>query len=639
MRWVFICAGMLLIGLLLALPVLWSPPVFVDVGGFAQPRKADPLIYDRYIEDAPFVRAAHAPEPDTLLDATQTTYRWLMPQAGVYVPAVGSSTLLVTLRVLPPPLASVPLTLAVDGAALNASLPPEPRVIRWFVPRSAAQDFKATVASRPFVAPGDQRELGIALDLLIVQPLSRWPFAGYTWLLAVAVVLIVGCAVKASGFRYSSAVAGSGAVTALLVYGLVMHRQVVAFGLARWLVVALSGCLTIVVWRVWSARWGDFSPSMHQAITRLIALTALAWGIRMVGLWHPQANHSDVPLHVHNLVAVMQGELFFTEGLPAEAGGGQSPYPPLLYILIQPFMLLWPDPAAWLVVLLALVALLDALIVPLLWWAIFDPAAPQQQRWAWWSAALYLVPLTALRSLTIGELTNVGGQTIGVLALLACVLWLRRAGSWRTGVLVLALFGLAALSHVGVLVALGLSGTLWALGLLVARQWNALRSLVAVGGGALLLFAVLYVSAFIGDAPFQNAAAVSLPALALSTKLWITLQAHVLHWNADTFIGWWGAALAGWLLVRRQGSRWTLPLAAWLAAAPVAWLSLVWSAQTIRWWLWVLPALCIAVGALLTLLYSRRPWLAAMVWLVFQLHALAAWLAFIAAYRTGNFIP
>ena len=72
----------------------------------------------------------------------------------------------------------------------------------------------------------------------------------------------------------------------------------------------------------------------------VIALILLAAALRLGGMLHPHARFSDDGLNANNLIGFTSGQVFFTEGLPSESGGGQAPYPPGQYIVFAPAQLL-----------------------------------------------------------------------------------------------------------------------------------------------------------------------------------------------------------------------------------------------------------------------------------------------------------
>src|SRR6185503_2842117 len=62
----------------------------------------------------------------------------------------------------------------------------------------------------------------------------------------------------------------------------------------------------------------------HQS--PVVALILLAVALRLGGMLHPHAIFSDDGLNANNMIGFTSGQVYFTEGLPSEAGGGQAPY-------------------------------------------------------------------------------------------------------------------------------------------------------------------------------------------------------------------------------------------------------------------------------------------------------------------------
>jgi hypothetical protein len=149
---------------------------------------------------------------------------------------------------------------------------------------------------------------------------------------------------------------------------------------------------------------------------QLLGLVLLAFALRMAGMLHPQALFSDLGFHANNLFAVSLGQVFFTAGLPSDAGGGRTPYPPGAYLMLLPGALLAVGDEARKLLVQGGIALLDSLALVLIW--IVLRRAGFSVIGAALGAACYLLPTPALESFSIGEYANLGGQAL-VLPLLA----------------------------------------------------------------------------------------------------------------------------------------------------------------------------------------------------------------------------
>lgn len=585
--------------------------------------------------DLPYLRDVYAPEPATLTISTTETYRWTRPQAAVAVPAIGGAAL-ATLRVLPPPAPSVPLTLTANGRLATVALPPGPRIVAVLAP--AAGDGAAHIGLEvpAYLPPGDPRELGLALDWARVRSLGGRPFAPWALLGQLGGVLaLIAAGAALSGLelrvaRWTVLLAGAGLALwlALARFSLALFGGplLLSAGLACGLL--LAGRLALLAPAPGGIPRAEWLP--------VLGLAALGFGLRLAGMRHPQANFSDLMLHVNNWDGAARGGFFFTEGLTCEAGAGRSPYPPGVYAALLPLLAFGGDHA---LLLQVGAALLDALVIPLLWWLARD-RSPQHGRAALAAAALYVLPPPILKSLTIGELAQVGGLALAMPGVAALIAWARRGMPWRWLPGVVAALALGGLVHSGVLISFGLWGVAWCGLLLLRRSWREAGRLALAGALGAGLAAALYFSAYLGD-PTLAGAVPGCPTLTpLAGKL-ANLVRGLLRPDAPLPIWLLALGVAGWLASRRSHPALALPLAAWLLAALLSQVSLLWSEQTVRWIHFLYPGVCVGAGLALAALAGRgRTGRGAAAGVVAgaMLLALAWWIVQIAAYRTGNFI-
>lgn len=631
--------GGVVIGLLLCWLALQRPISFtLDIGGDLQRGAADEVSAPVY--DAPYLEGVHAPEPATLDVTTTETYRWSYPQATIHVPGLGGGSWATALRIAPPADTQPALTLSLNQQPLHVALPSAARTLHLLTPPDRTGAVTLDLQAPAYLPPGDQRELGVRLEHLAIAPLTTRLYLPWTLLGALGGTLILlGAGALLSGLRPRVTAAIVLAVGAAMALTLSLERTTLTIFAGTLLAVSAAALLVLLVGRSIGWELARNRPLDRREVALVAGLTALAFGIRLAGLRHPQANFSDLQLHVNNLEEVTAGRVIFTEGLPCRAGGGRSPYPPGTYLVLLPFQLLTPSSAAHRLVVQAGNTLLDALTIPLLWAALRQVAGPGS-RIPLLAAALYLLPLPMLRAMNIGEFANVGGQALALPAVLGLALWLGTgtSGRWRAPLLVALL--VAALSHSGVLISVALWGACCWLLLLAQRRWQVAWQLSWLGGAALLTAAVLYYSAFLGDPTLRGTnpdCPVPTPLLAKLSNLGrsvISPDSLTPPWLM--LLGAVGAALAP-----RRLPALALPLQAWLLAALLSQVSLLWSEQTVRWQHFVFPALCIGGGITLAALYERRGWgrWTATLMLSFVLiAALVFWIAQIATYRTGLFL-
>jgi hypothetical protein len=406
-----------------------------------------------------------------------------------------------------------------------------------------------------------------------------------------------------------------------------------------------ASCATIVlVCRVgfWAMARGAANDQTPLRISHrqfaIIALVVLAFALRLGGMLNPYARFSDHVFNANNLFKVSLGIVHLTAGLPEEAGGGNAPYPPGMYLLQLPAQLFFPANTAVRVLLVqSSVAFLDSLIAALIW--LLLRRAGLGQRAALFGAALYLLPPPLLESFSVGEYANIGGQFLALpaLALLALSQPAREmtdgqaSRQWFWYWLPLLCIGL--LGHLGVTMSLlSLLGCVWLVGLGSAvTQWRKARTtpprfapgLIALGGaGALLAVVLIYYSA----PPYLAILGERLTAETTVTAADNSSAQAVLADQVLSFLG----------LMRPEGRA---PLPTLLVCSCLVGLALLWSrrrqsdeqyrlgtlltawglgilllqafllvfvaSQGVRWPHFIYPALCLGAGPALAMLWRR----------------------------------
>lgn len=631
-----------LIWLALQRPLAWS----LSIGGNIT-IEGDRVYANVY--DAPYLVHVHGPEPALLHDTTlpqspdvladpPAPYRWTYPSAQINVPTLNGGASLVTLQLAPPPMPITPLTITLNGEQLTTTLPPGPRLLHLFTPSTADGSLHLHLDAPLYELPPDPRPLGVTLSTIDVQPTTWRPFVPVVLLLQlIGILLIVGIGAGLSGLTPRQAMLLMMVVAVLLAVVLALYRTPVTLFAGSALAIA-GGALLVQAALYFGGRSLVEHLQGHREWALVCGLTALGFAVRLLGMRHPQANFSDLMLHVNNLTGVARGEVVFTEGLTCEAGAGQSPYPPGVYAVLLPVLALARSADAQIWVMQAGGALLDALTIALIWWAM--RALGSRSRAALLGASLYTLPLPMLRSLTIGEFANIGGQALALPAVLGVAVWLHADQPTRWRGPILALLLLAALMHSGVLLSVGLWGVALFVVLLVQRRFRVAGQLALIGGVAAGLAVLLYYSVFIGDQRLAGTIPGCPPIVPLLTKL-RNVGRGLLDLRGDSSPLMVALGGAGLWLAWRQHSAIRLVLAAWWLGAAASQVSLLWTGQTVRWTHFLYPALCIGGGiALAALAQGNRLTrvLVAGLLLIVLLIALITWITFIVTYRTGNFI-
>jgi hypothetical protein len=594
----------------------------------------------------------------------QAPYRWTSGSTTVLVPGAGGGPYLVEIlarsgRQGEP----APTVWSSGGAELALSLPDSPRRYRLLARAERSGDLRIELRTQPYLVPGgDPRELGFVLHEVRLSSAGAglrapaWATLGW---LGLSVATVYGLALGLRLGRRWAWGAAAGAILAVA-WCLALYRP--ALGVFAPALGGLAlGCLAMaaLAWLALRVVAGERAPAWLEEARPVLALALLAFALRMGGLLHPQALFSDLGFHTNNLFRVTLGGLFFTAGLPSDAGGGQAPYPPGLYLLLVPGELFAGSGAARRLLMQGGTALLDCLAIPLIW--VLLRRAGMGVRAAAFAAACYLLPTPALEAFSIGEQANLGGQALALplLALLGMGVLGReggrrttdeggrleddrrrtKAGGRRTRgddagealsagwlALVSRPSSVVLLATATALALLGHSGVTLSVGATVAAAWlfawagrlrgragpiDSLSLTIGAGAGlalALLLFysAPIFLGAIAarGDSGDQG---VSLPQVAgdFARALAGLAPPEDRRVPLPPLLG--PAAIIGLALILRDRSAQAAPLrallGAWWAGTLLTLALLVVAGQGVRWAIFLYPALCVGAGVALDALW------------------------------------
>ena len=398
------------------------------------------------------------------------TFRWVSGDATFTLPVgrVGPLVLEAHLHGAPTPnRAPLPTLLGLPtGQALRFVLPDAQRIYRIPLASSAAPNgvLRLSMAGDTIVAEGDNRPIAFALDRLTALPLGgagqpALPLIAAEALLLAALVATLGALGAARPVRLATGAALAGA----LVYLNLAQRlwiaaaawplglgALVVCGLALFVQPALARALAAHTPPLLAQRergaGGDglFSP----ANARLLGLIVLAGAaLRLLGSLAPGYAAHDLDVQSEQFITAGNGLLYFTRHAH-EYGQGATFYPPGPYVLMLPLLTLLSTAQA----LQVGVALIDALGPALL--ALLARRLGASQRTALIAAALFCMLPISLTALWWGFMTNSAGQTLLLLFLLALLIYADRPSA-RAALFLTVAAVLAILSHVGVLLQLG----------------------------------------------------------------------------------------------------------------------------------------------------------------------------------------
>jgi hypothetical protein len=614
--WIALGCGLALWSLAYQAPYSYT----IDIGGNQQTL--------RQHDDDPYLSGFNSPEPAKLYIYKQhdrVPFRWTTDESTITIPGLGGDRWNVALKAASGrPDKTAALSRWSDGTiTLPVTVGARQEVYRFAAHVDQAGDLTLVLDTPAFEAPADPRALGIVLFQITVGqdagphlPAPR-QLALLATALALAYLLLRRLAVPAR-LTLAGALALAVAGTALLLrerttLTLIAPRLplILAGGFALTLVLDLVAARLIVF--PYTLRRGALSP--HTARMAVIGLIVLALTLRLGGILHPHARSSDDGLNTNNLIGFIHGEVFFTEGLPAESGGGPAPYPPGEYITFAPTQLLIPGGfQSYRIYMRIANALWDSLTVGLLWYLL--RRSGYQPRTALFGAALYVLPPPMLASLSVGEFANMFGQGMALLLVSMLALHARDLHRPRQFAIGLAVLALPLLSHLGITISLicllGYLVLIW-----MIRPEHRRAALALVGAGLIVggVLALLYYAAF-GDilaARFGQPASLGVDTAAptLAQKLGNQLRlADKL--GIEPLLVALGATGAIFTSLRPRGWRLSLPrpslgslLMAWWGGTFLSLGLLVFASQGVRWQAFFYPALCLGAGPACGQLWRR----------------------------------
>jgi hypothetical protein len=617
--WIALAAGLLL----WALAYQAADTYRLDLGGNLQTGR-------RY-DDEPFLGDTfNKSEPaDPIPAGTQLLLRWSKAESTIVFPGLGGGSWLARINASSGPRPTPVLSRWSDGrTTTDLTVGAAQRDYRLVVSADSAGDLTLRFATPPFDPPGDPRSLGLVMARVTVEPIAgaRLPAWRQLALLACALALAY-LLLRRFALSAAPTLACVLALAALAALLLARERMALTLLTPR-LPAILAGCYALGLALDAIYQRLDQGPRTkddiaHDHIYRrssmldrqpgIVALILLAAALRLGGVLHPHARFSDDGLNANNLIGFTSGQVYFTEGLPSESGGGQAPYPPGQYLMFAPAQLIvltLPNELTSIRLILKIAnALWDSLVVGLVWYLLHRRGlAP---RAALLGAALYALPPPLLKSLSVGEFANIFGQGLALplLALLA-----NRAGELRRPAIFAALvglLGLALLGHLGVTISLAC--LLGCLGVVWLARVSTRRASLSLGMAAALAAALvgLFYYTALGDVLFERVYTPGPMSVSLADKLTRELNRSRdlgLHPLALTL----GALGMGLLIARPRRWPYAPPQPA-LGALLLAWWGgtllslglLLFASQGVRWQSFLYPALCVGAGPALAGLWQR----------------------------------
>ena len=601
----------------------------------------------RRYDDAPFFRAINSSEPaDQVVDPTRPEcqgeptptglgcliwwweltertgrrpYRWTSDETHFVLPGVGPGRYLIELHAVGAP-GGTPVTWESAGGPRYTLTIPEGIPRRYYLLTGSGpnDELRLVMRAQSFTDPSITRELGFVLYALHTQALpTPWRIPAWpqlAWLTLITTTLYLWAIAAGSGLR--GAVVLSLLAVVSTTYSLIFHRTALTLFTPLVATLCSLGAMVTV-----AAAW--FERRTGREVAAVTALVMAAFTLRVAGMLHPHAIFSDTALQANKLFEASLGRIFLSAGLPSGAGGGMAPYPPALFILLMPFQLFGSEDHATRILLVQIgSALLDSLVAALIWLLLLRSGLGR--RAALFAAALYLLPVAALESFSIGELANLGGQALAMpfLTLLALGFATPHADRrfWSLTLLTLTLT-MALVAHSGVTLSVGaFVAAAWAMALisrLLRRPWPISPWRLGLVAAISLSFVLMsYYSApiyleRIFSGVQSSSMGRSMSAVVGETGLGLlgVIPPHARARPLPTLLSL--SAMAGlvllWVAPGQHAGRMRLRalLAAWWVATLLTQGLLLVAEQGVRWALFLYPALALTAGPLLAALWSR----------------------------------
>jgi hypothetical protein len=610
--------------------VLWSLAYQV-VTTVSLPIGGDPATHRRH-DDAPFLRGFNAPEPAGSRESPWWEqspgypYRWTTRNAEIRFPGMGGAGWIVTLAATSGRPGNEPTMSRwqVGAQQVDVLLSASPRQYHILARAPPAGDLAIQMDTPGYTPPDDPRDLGFVLRGVRIAPtraniLPPAP-AQIGWLL---LSLFLSYALL-RWLHWSPRPATLVILASVVLLGVLLatHRlSLTLFTPTLAILAILCWLLALPMRYLLRSFLRAFFPGCATYPTApVLALVLVAFALRLGGMLHPYAIFSDHYMNANNLLEVGLGNIYFTEGLPQEAGGGQAPYPPGSYLVAAPLLLAAPgDIESRVVVVQSSVALLDSLVVALVWLLLLR--AGVGQRAALFGAALYLAPAPMLASFSIGEYANIGGQALAlpVIALLALLPPHPPPPSVPLKIGFVVLLCVGWLGHLGVAISLALLLAGWWLSeatLALLKKTPTARLIQVPLGGLLATGVVLLI--YYSAPPFVAIVAEKLHTPATSTPastphtsplaiLVGTVMQMIAPGNRLGPILVAGGVVGAVLLWQRRGNATGLAhvVLAWWVGVGISFGLLLVARQGVRWQHFLFPALCLGAGPLLATLWRR----------------------------------
>src|SRR6266508_3961888 len=614
--WIALGCGLVLWALAYQVPYTYQ----IDIGGNNRSL--------RQHDDDPYLDDFNAPKPPrlyTFKNHDVIPFRWAKRRATITIPGIGGQRWIVALKTSSGRLdKSAVVSRWSDGTTTNSVTVDAQQLVYQFLANvDSAGDLTLQFDTPPLKTPTDPRSLGLVMFRITVNQSGGPQLPALRQLALLAITLgLAYLLLRRLAIASPLALAATMGLAAIAAALLIRERTALTLITPRLPLILIGGyALSLILDPIFTGvlmrQNFPLAKAENVCATSLaiVGLITVALILRLGGVLHPHARFSDDGLNAHNLMGFTGGELFFTEGLPAESGGGPAPYPPGQYIVFAPGQLLRPTDYSSLKVLLRVAnALWDSLSVGLLWYVL--RRSGYRQRTALLGAVIYVLPPPILASLSIGEFANIFGQGMGLLLLAVLALHARDLQRPQIFTIAAIVLALPLLSHLGVTISLVCVlcylGLIWAIRPEHQRATGALLIAAILVATLMIVFYYTSLADILLDR-FTKAAdpATNVPAVTFIQKLsdqWRVAYRLGIQPLLVT-VGALGAILTAF-----RSRRWHFApprpalgslLMAWWGGTLLSLGLLVFASQGVRWQAFFYPVLCLGTGPALAQIWPR----------------------------------
>jgi hypothetical protein len=334
------------------------------------------------------------------------------------------------------------VTLEIDRVALiKRAVPNDYEEIAVTVPSKPSQGLRLGISAAPtFVPTGDPRELGVQIDRIACQPEG-----GGLVLPPRGAILASAIAAAVLGAAFALAGLSTPLLVALTVFAAVAQSLPLSSGLFPYLD-STGPVVSLAIWigllSVGVVKAIERSGGLHALARCVIAFSAAALYLKLIGLLHPSKLVADALFHAHRLEWVLAGRYFFTQQMP---DGVQFPYAIALYVFAAPWTLLTRD---YMSLLRIVVCTAEAIAGALLYLMVVRSWGDRVMG----AAAVVFFHLVPLPYIVLGNanLTNAFGAAVSLATMAVATIWPPGPGQIARAAALTAFATVGLLSHVSI---------------------------------------------------------------------------------------------------------------------------------------------------------------------------------------------